>query len=165
MREVGLDSPLAGATNVGVTSDSTTRETPMASIHKEILIDAPADEVWSALRDFGALHERLVPGFVVDTRVEGDVRIVTFFNGAVAHERLVSSEDDRRRLVYTVTESPFGSTHHNAVAQVKQHGDGRCRFEWTTDVLPDDLAPRIDELMERGIGVIKETLESASAPA
>ena len=38
--------------------------TPMASIHKDIPIDAPPDDVWDAVRDFGALHTRLVPGFV-----------------------------------------------------------------------------------------------------
>jgi Polyketide cyclase / dehydrase and lipid transport len=56
----------------------------MASVRREILIDAPTADVWSALRDFGALHERLVPGFVVDTSLDGDVRVVTFFNGARA---------------------------------------------------------------------------------
>jgi hypothetical protein len=49
----------------------------MASVPKEILIDASADLVWDAIRDFGAVHERVVPGFIVDTRLEGDDRIVT----------------------------------------------------------------------------------------
>lgn len=137
----------------------------MASVRKEILIDAPTADVWSALRDFGALHERLVPGFVVDTRLDGDVRVVTFFNGVVAHERLVSIDDDDHRLVYTAIESPFTATHHNAAAQVTANGDGRSRFVWITDVLPHELAHPIDELMERGIRVIKKTLESASARA
>jgi uncharacterized protein YndB with AHSA1/START domain len=137
----------------------------MASVRKEILIDAPTADVWSALRDFGALHERLVPGFVVDTSLDGDVRVVTFFNGVVAHERLVSIDDDDHRLVYTVIESPFTATQHNSAAQVSANGDGRSRFVWITDVLPHELAHPIDELMERGIGVIKKTLESASARA
>ncbi len=137
----------------------------MASIRKEILIDAPPEDVWAALRDFGALHERLVPGFVVDARLDGDTRILTFFNGAVAHERLVDIDDGARRLVYTVVEGPLGSTHHNASAQVFSDGDGRSRFVWITDVLPDDLATRTGELMERGIGVIKQTLEFEAARA
>ena len=33
----------------------------MASIHKNIPIAADPDDVWDALRDFGALHKRLVP--------------------------------------------------------------------------------------------------------
>src|SRR2546428_12471359 len=62
--------------------------TPMASIHKDILIDANPNDVWDALRDFGALHTRLVPGFVTDTKLDGDARIVTFANGTVAREIL-----------------------------------------------------------------------------
>ena len=44
----------------------------MASIRKEILIDASPQDVWEAVRDWGALHERLVPGFAVDTRLDGE---------------------------------------------------------------------------------------------
>jgi uncharacterized protein YndB with AHSA1/START domain len=46
----------------------------MAAIHVERLIDAPAEQVWATLRDVGALHTRVAPGFVVDTRLEGDAR-------------------------------------------------------------------------------------------
>ena len=61
----------------------------MASIRKEISIDVRPEDAWAALRDFAAVHERLVPGFVTDARMDGDdARIVTFFNGAVARETL-----------------------------------------------------------------------------
>ncbi len=40
----------------------------MASIRREILINASPEHVWSAVRDVGALHTRLVPGFVIDTK-------------------------------------------------------------------------------------------------
>jgi hypothetical protein len=133
----------------------------MASIRKEILIDARPEDVWAALRDWGALHQRLVPGFVVDTRLDGPDRIVTFFNGAVVRELLVDLDDEARRLVWSVAEGPY--THHNASAQVFSAGTGRTRFVWIADLLPNDLAGRISELMERGTGVVKQTLESAAA--
>ena len=41
----------------------------MASIHKEALIAAAPTEVWAAIRDVGAVHRRLAPGFVTDTNV------------------------------------------------------------------------------------------------
>ena len=132
----------------------------MASITKQVLIDAPPGDVWDALRDFGAVHERLAPGFVVDCRLEGNVRVVTFFNGAVARELLVDIDDHSRRLVYSIVESPLGSTHDNSAAQVVAAADGRSRFVWIKDVLPDEIAPRIDELMEHGISVIKQTRDS-----
>jgi Polyketide cyclase / dehydrase and lipid transport len=50
----------------------------MASICRTTVIDSSADEVWAAVRDFGALHERLVPGFVTGCRLDGDGgRVVT----------------------------------------------------------------------------------------
>jgi hypothetical protein len=74
----------------------------MASIHKDIPIDASPAEVWAAVRDFGSPHKRLAPGFVLDARLDGDARIVTFANGNVARERLVDCDDARRRLVYAI---------------------------------------------------------------
>jgi hypothetical protein len=73
----------------------------MGSICKEILIVAGADEVWSAVRNIVALHTRLVPGFVTDTRLEPDARIVTFGNGMVLREPIIAINDDIRRLVWS----------------------------------------------------------------
>jgi hypothetical protein len=131
----------------------------VATIYKEILIDAPAGKVWDALRDFGALHERLVPGFVVAAEVRDRVRVITFFNGSVVRERLVGTDEDARRLAYTVIDGPFGATHHHASAQVIEDGNDRSRFVWVTDVLPDELGAPTSGLMDRGLAVIKETLE------
>jgi uncharacterized protein YndB with AHSA1/START domain len=132
----------------------------MATICKEILIDAPPDAVWDALRDFGALHERLVPGFVVASELHADVRTITFFNGSVAREQLVGTDEGARRLAYTVIDGPLGATHHHASAQVRAEADGRSRFVWVTDVLPHELAAPTSGLMDRGLDVIKATLEA-----
>jgi hypothetical protein len=138
----------------------------MATIIEEVTVSTPPDVAWAALRDFGALHERLAPGFVTDCHLEpGDegapTRVVTFFSGAVAREVLVGIDDEARRLAYTIVEGPLPSTHHNACAQLFPAEDGGSRFVWTTDVLPDDLAPVTRGLMQRGIGVIGTTLEAA----
>jgi hypothetical protein len=135
----------------------------MATIIKEAVIDARPDDVWAALRDFGALHERLVPGFVVGCRLDGhDTRTVTFFNGAVAREVFIGADDAVRRLAYSVIEGPLGYTHHSASSQVFADGEERTRFVWIADLLPGELAARTAELMQHGIGVIKQTLESRS---
>jgi hypothetical protein len=131
----------------------------MASVHREILIDVRPEVAWDALRDYGAVHRRLVPGFVVDAHLDGPDRIVTFFTNAVARERLIAVDDERRRLVWSVIESPVGLTHHNASAQVFPDGDGRTRFVWIADLLPDEAAERVTGLIERALPVIKQTLE------
>ena len=133
----------------------------MASIRKEILIDARPEDIWDALRDWGAIHERLVPGFVTETRLDGDDRIVTFFNGSVAREVLVDLDDDARRIVWSVVDGRV--THYNAAAQVFAVGEGQARFVWITDLLPNDLATYIAEMMERGTNTAKQTFESSSA--
>ena len=92
----------------------------MASIRKEILIDASPEDVWAAVRDWGALHERLVPGFVIDTRLDGEDRIVTFADGTVLRERLVDLDHETRRLAWSIVDGPY--THHNASAQVSRRG-------------------------------------------
>jgi polyketide cyclase/dehydrase/lipid transport protein len=135
----------------------------MASIRKEILVDARPEDVWDALRDWGGIHERLVPGFVVDARLDGEDRIVTFFNGTELREVLVDLDEDARRLVWSIVDGPY--THHNGAAQVFAVGEGRSRFVWTADLLPDAAAPVTGEMMEKGIGVVKQTLESRPQPS
>lgn len=134
----------------------------MASIRKERTIEAKPEEVWAALRDWGALHERLVPGFVVDTKLDGEDRIVTFFNDAVVRERLVDLSDEDRRLVWSIVDGPYA--HHNGAAQVHDDDDGNggTRFVWVADLLPEELAPPTSELMERGVETIKRTLEGSA---
>ena len=120
----------------------------MASIHKDILIDAPASEVWDAVRDFGALHTRLAPGFVLDTKLDGEARIVTFANGTVARELLVDCDDERRRLAYAVVSERL--TQHSASIQIIADGDRSCRMIWITDLLPHEIAPYISAQMDQG---------------
>ena len=131
----------------------------MPSIRKEIQIDAPPEKVWDALRDFGALHERLVPGFVTDCRMDGPDRIVTFANGAVMREVLIDLDDDDRRLVWTIVDGPY--RHHQGAAQVLTEGEG-SRFVWTADLLAeDDVVAQTNEAMKMGIATVKKTLEAA----
>ena len=130
----------------------------MASIRKEILIDASPEDVWAAVRDWGALHERLVPGFVIDTRLDGEDRIVTFANGTVLRERLIDLDHETRRLVWSIVDGPY--THHNASAQVFGEGERGTRFVWTADLLPNELAGPTDEAMGQGTNVVKQTLEA-----
>jgi len=125
----------------------------MASIHREIALDAPATDVWAAVRDFGALHTRLVPGFVLETRLEDDARIVTFANGTVARERLVDCDDARRRLVYAVTSERVAQ--HSASVQVIADGESRSRLVWIVDVLPHAIAAYIAAQMDEAAAAMQ----------
>jgi len=133
----------------------------MASIHKEVFIDAPPERVWEAVRDIGAIHTRLAREFVTDTRLEGDSRLVTFADGTVVRERIVDIDDRTRRVAYAAVE--WRATHHHASMQVFGEGGRRSRLVWIADLLPNDLAPLVDGMMEKGCAVIKQTLEQSVA--
>jgi hypothetical protein len=113
----------------------------MASIHNDIPLPAPARDVWDAVRDFGALHQRLVPGFVTACTLDGDTRVVTFANGSVAREVLVESDDARQRLVYAINSERL--KHYSASVQVIAEGERRSRLVWIIDMLPNELAPYV----------------------
>jgi len=132
-----------------------------ASIRKEIAVAARPADVWAAVRDFGAVDKRLAPGFVVAVRLDGNVREVTFANGTVARELLVSLDDDARRLVYAVVGGRL--TTHSASVQVLADGDSGSRIIWISDFLPDQLTSYIDAQMNAAARVMKETLEHAAA--
>ena len=135
----------------------------MATIYKEFVIHVPAEHAWAAIRDTGAVHSRLAREFVTNTRLEGDSRLVTFANGATVRERIVTVDDERRRLVYSVVE--WQTTHHNASFQVFTEGRDITRVVWIADLLPDTLAGLVDGLMEQGVAAIKKTLELTAVRA
>jgi hypothetical protein len=130
----------------------------MASIRKEIVIEASAESVWAAVRDVGALHHRLVPGFVVDTRLEEGARVVTFGNGLVARELIVDLDDEARRLAWSARGGRL--THHNASAQVFAEAPGRSRLVWIADLLPHELEGDIRAMIEQAATIMKKTLET-----
>ena len=131
----------------------------MASIHKEMHVDAPPDHVWAAFRDVGAIHTRVARGFVTDTKLEGDTRLVTFANGIVARERIIDIDDAKRRLAYSIVEGR--PTHHHASFQVFSDAAG-SRLVWIADLLPNELKPVIEGMMDHGMAAMKSTLEAVA---
>ncbi len=129
----------------------------MASIRKEIPLESSAENVWAAVRDVGALHQRLVPGFVVDTRLEEGARIVTFGNGMVVRELIVDLDCESRRLAWSARGGRL--THHNASVQVFADGTRRCRLVWIADLLPNELAGEIRAMIDQAAAVMKKTLD------
>src|ERR1700726_34323 len=136
---------------------------PMASIHKEIPIDASPADVWAAVRDFASPHTRLVPGFVLDAKLDGEARIVSFANGTVARELLVDCDDARRRLVYAVIGERM--KQHSASVQVIADGEVHSRLVWIVDVLPHEIAPYIDGQMDQAALAMQKALRTALATA
>ena len=131
----------------------------MASIRTEFPIDVDASRVWQVIGDWADGPVRMARGLVVSSDAEGTVRVVTFADGMIARERLVTREDDARRIVYSMVGDTVRPEHDNAVMQIVPEGADRCRFIWTRDVLPDELAESLRAAMEDAGAAIKRTLE------
>ena len=129
----------------------------MASIRKEIETRARPEDVWAAIRDIGALHTRLVPGFVVATRLEPGARIVTFGNGMEVREPIVDVNDEAKRLVWSAEGA--GLTHYNASVQVFAGPGNGSRVVWIADLLPHEMKGPIEAMIEQGMAVMKQTLD------
>lgn len=129
----------------------------MASITKELRVNAPVEHVWNAVRDVGNIHKRLVPGFVTDCRMDGDARIVTFGNGLTARELIVDLDEKQRRLAWSARSERL--THHNASLQAVPDGEG-TRIVWVADLLPNEMRGPIEGMIEMGMQAMKKALES-----
>jgi len=126
----------------------------MATLKREIPAGAAA-AVWQKLRAFDQVHTRVAPGFLTDLKMDEGDRVLTFFNGMVARERLVTLDDDNCRLVYAVVDGQ--ASHYNAAVQVFPEGSG-SRVVWTIDLLPDALAPVIGGMMDAATKVMGKAL-------
>ena len=135
----------------------------MASIRKEVTIDATPEHVWEALRDVGQLHTRVAIGFVTDCRLDGDARVVTFANGMVVRELIVDVDDAARRVAWSAVGGRL--SHHNASTQVFAGDGGTSRVVWIADLLPHELAPAIAGMIEHGLGAMRKTLEESARRA
>jgi len=143
----------------------------MTTLRHTFTVTATPAAVWEAFADIGAVHE-LAAGFVTATELDGRDRVVTFANGMVAHESVISIDAERRRLAYSVTDSPAGLTYHHAsfevVAPAADDAGAAatgCDVVWTTDLLPADAAPLIDEMMAGGSAAIAAALDRLRAEA
>jgi carbon monoxide dehydrogenase subunit G len=130
----------------------------MASIHRSVTINKPAAQVWDAMRDVGALHTRLVVGFVTDTKLADGVREVTFANGMQAREAIIDVDDERHRVAWSATGG--GLTHYNASTQVFPATENSCEVRWIADLLPNEMAPGIAGMIDQGLAAMKRTLEA-----
>ena len=135
----------------------------MTRIRETIAIAAPPEALWDAIADIGAIHTRVAPGMVLNTQLEQDgaVRIVTFANGAVLREQIVSLDHQARELVWTAQGGPW--THHNAWLVVTDRADGGGDVTWTADVLPDSAGEIIAGFVAAGLQTMKQHYEGSAA--
>lgn len=112
----------------------------MATIRRELRIEAPAERVWPFVGDPGRIHEWF-PG-IIDCRVEHDgdttIRHVTLATGLTLAEEVVTVDPLLRRFQYRITGGLF--REHLGTVDVIDLGDGTCLGVYSTDARPDVMA-------------------------
>lgn len=143
----------------------------MVEVYKSTVIDAPADRVWSIIRDFNGLptwHPA-----IAESRIEqshpadkvGCVRNFSLHDGGRIREQLLALSDFDFTCVYSILESPMGVENYVATLRVIPITDGNRSFlEWSAEF--DCPEPRESELIDlvgngvfqRGFNALKERL-------
>jgi hypothetical protein len=52
---------------------------------------------------------------------------------------------------------------HNASVQVFSVAEGKCRVVWIADLMPNEVAGAIGQMIQQGLDTMKQTLESDPA--
>jgi hypothetical protein len=110
--------------------------------------------------------------FIEENRIERSLRTVISGGGSLEQPELnITIDPENMYASYTLLESPFWKgTYHHGCMRVLDTGDGRCRFEWITDVAPDSRAVELGEYIDAyglwsDLLKVLETGEEAPWPA
>lgn len=137
-------------------------------IRRSTVIDTPADDLWSILRDFNS-HSRWHPA-VETSRIEGGetgdrigaVRDFRLTDGSRIREQLLYLSDSKLSFGYCILEAP--APLRNYVAHVRLRpvtGEDACLWEWRASFEPsaaerDRLARFVrDDIIEAGFAAMR----------
>jgi hypothetical protein len=128
----------------------------MAKVYASTVIPAPADAIWTVVRDFNALPA-WTP-FVAESRIEqnkpsdqvGCIRNFRLKDGGRIREQLVELSDYEMSFGYTILESPMGVENYYATFRLSPVTDVDHTFaEWDAEF---DAAPEREDALVEQIG-------------
>jgi hypothetical protein len=79
----------------------------------------------------------------------------------VLRELIVAVDDKTCRHAWSARGEPL--IHHSASIQVFSDGPDKCRIVWIADLMPNEVAEAVGEMIQHGLNTIKQTLESSLA--
>jgi hypothetical protein len=141
----------------------------MVKVYTSSVLNAPAEKVWSEIRDFNGLprwHPAIKDSYI-EQRLPSDkvgcVRNFTLQAGGRIRERLLALSDFDYSVTYSILESPMGVANYVATLKLSPITDGNRTFaEWSAEF---DCAPeRAKELAQTiGQGVFQGGFDALKA--
>lgn len=130
----------------------------MPKPYRSIVIDAPIDQVWTPVRDFGGLSawHPVIETSGLDSGGDGEVgavRRLTTGDGGVIVERLLTLDDEGHTLTYLILESPFAVRRYASTMRLAPVTDSGATFvEWFAE-FDSEAADEADLMTVFGDGV------------
>ena len=141
----------------------------MVKVYTSSVLDAPADAVWSEIRDFNGLprwHPAIKDSYIehqLPADKVGCIRNFTLKAGGRIREQLLALSDFDYSVSYSILESPMGVENYIATLKLSPITDGNLTFaEWTAEF---DCPPaRANELAQNiGQGVFQGGFDALKA--
>ena len=130
----------------------------MAEFTNEILIDAPADEVWAVV-SAAERQAEWFPGMVSST-VEDGIRTIGTVAGGFFLEKILSVDHEQMRFDYTIT-GPLQFDHHLGSLHIESEGNA-SRVSYTQELRPEALTYALRAATGDALSALKDLLESGT---
>jgi mxaD protein len=109
---------------------------PRLHTTRTIAIDASADKVWSAVRDFDKLntwHPAVVKDEIVEGKANrvGAVRLLTLKDGGTIKEKLLAHDSAKRTFKYSILEGVLPVSGYTSTFSVKSTGKNKSSVTWS----------------------------------
>jgi carbon monoxide dehydrogenase subunit G len=129
----------------------------MASGTTETTIERDPDAVWEVVRDFGGLGAWM-PG-IETCEVDGDDRVIGMM-GISIREHLNERDDAKRKITYSIVESPLNLEHHEASITVDDDPEG-SHVTYDISVSPDHVLDMLVQTYGGALAALKAKVESS----
>lgn len=127
----------------------------MATISKTITVDAPMPSVWEKISDTGSISDLI--GFIASSVQNGDTRVCSLEGGGELTEKIISVDQDLKRVAYAITSSPLNMEFHAASMQLEDNM-GQTQLSWTVDLLPDEARDQMEPMLDGACADMAKTL-------
>ena len=119
-----------------LTSAAAFAAAPTLHVTKSVTVDAPADKVWSTIKDFNgwtAWHPALASDEIVEgtNNNVGAVRLLTLKGGGTIKEKLLAQNDAAHAVSYSILDGVLPVSGYTSHLMVKSAGMGKSTVTWS----------------------------------
>lgn len=138
---------------------TTDKDGKMSQVNRASTVDASPEEVWAIVGDVAAVHT-WVPA-ITATRMDGDVRVVRFADGAEGREQITAHSDADRTYSYTYLGGPIPLEEYASTLIVgPARTGGGSLISWNATLQADPaVVESIEGLYDSSLATLKTLVD------